>query len=355
MQHPAASAHGLLLAGVGRNGSSLVHHLTGLPQGVRRLHVTGSPIHVLQAAPSLIRVRSDGNWRSELSQALDGASLLLTLGSVTGREESFIPEVAALARSRGALSVAILVEPLLATSPARTDAGRLLKDVSKAADATILFPADTPQGAGLATLQEAMQRWTSRLANTLGGLLRAAAAQDTLNMHFADIAAVLSQHSRASVGVGRGQTVEDTLHHAAKNSLAPPVELLTARSVVAHLIGDSDMSLEDARRAGPVLEHLFPKAEVCCGVSVDGDIGEIRATIIAGKLDIAAARAADRRQTRQAETPFFKVGDPTVYDGEDLDVPTFIRKEIALPGGPPRPVPSQKTLFDGPARARTTT
>jgi hypothetical protein len=49
----------------------------------------------------------------------------------------------------------------------------------------------------------------------------------------------------------------------------------------------------------------------------------------------------------RAESPFFKVGDPSVYDGENLDIPAFIRRDTQLPGGPPQPVPSQITLFDG--------
>ena len=81
-------------------------------------------------------------------------------------------------------------------------------------------------------------------------------------------------------------------------------------------------------------------------MSVHEDAADTRATIIAGKLDIDAVRSQERRRTLQADPPFFRVGDPTVYDGEHLDIPAYIRKDVTLPGSLPRPVPAQITLFD---------
>ena len=112
------------------------------------------------------------------------------------------------------------------------------------------------------------------------------------------------------------------------------------------------MPLDDARRAVPTVEHMFPKAEVCCGVSIREGIDTIQATVIAGKLDSGAAGAKDGKGNRQVDTPFFKVGDPTIYDGEVLDVPTFFRKNITLPGTLPKPVAAQTTLFDKPIPSR---
>ena len=147
------------------------------------------------------------------------------------------------------------------------------------------------------------------------------------------------------------ETVENALRDAAKNALAPPAELETAHCVFAHVVGDREMPLDDARRVLPVLESLFPKAETGCGISVDEAASGIQATIIAGKLEGPVVNPAERRRTLRAESPFFKVGNPTVYDGENLDIPTFIRADVRLPGSPPRPVPEQGSLFE-PSRSR---
>ena len=339
----------IILAGVGRNGASFVHGLDALPDAVAKLYITASPTREIETSPTLLRVRGDGEWKDALRAALAGTHLLVAVAAVTGREETFTPEVTAVAHREGALAVAILVEPLLATSPRRGKTpNRLVKGVIRSADATVLFPARQQYGAAL-TLREAMGRWTERLSDTLRGLLIAATADDTINMHFADIAAVLSGHCVATVGAGRGQTVEDTLRDAAKRALAPPAELATARSLVAHVIGNGAMSLDDARRVVPLLEHLFPKAEVSCGVSVRPDTGDIRATLIAGQLD---TRTEEGRRTLGTDPPFFKQGDPAVYGGENLDIAAFIRHDVVLPGALPRPVPAQRTLFDARTPAR---
>jgi cell division GTPase FtsZ len=346
-QPPATPPDGVILAGVGREGSSFVHGLDVPGPAVRKLFITGSPTRALAATSELLRIRNDGAWRDTLRGALAGSHLLVVVAAVTGREEAYTPDVVALARKQRVLAVAVLVEPLLSRSPHKSDAAaQLTRDVIKAADASLLFPAG-PQAGSALTLSEAMARWTERLSRALKGLLGAACADNAMDMDFTDVAEVLSGHCRATVGAGRGKTVEDALRDAKKECLAPPAEVNTARRVFAHVIGDGGMPLDDARRVLPVLEHLFPKAEAGCGVAVDEGQDEIRATLIAGNLDASAGRPPKRHRTVEAESPFFKVGDPTVYDGENLDIPAFIRRNLLLPGAPPRPVPEQGTLFSG--------
>ena len=137
--------------------------------------------------------------------------------------------------------------------------------------------------------------------------------------------------------------MEEALRTAAQRALASATELETARSLAVRLVGPKDMALDEARRATPILEHLFPKAEMACGFALSGTARTIQATLIAAKLDAASGT---HHRGVQSDSPFFKVGDPTMYDGENLDIPAFVRKEIALPGSPPKVVPEQKTLFD---------
>ena len=336
----------IVLAGVGRHGSSIVHDLSGFPAAVEKLFVTASPVQAVAESPSLLRVRGRDNWRDQLKGRLAGARMVVTVAAVNCREGSFSPELLAAGRAEGALSVAVLVEPLIAGSPHWGDGSdHVMKEVVKSADATIVVPGDLHPPATL-SISEAMDNWNRRLAAALRGLLLAAAADDAMNMDFTDLASVLSAHSRATVGCGKGRTVEEALQDAGRQSLALSAELETACSALAYVTVSGEMSLDDARRAGAVLEQLFPKAETRCGIAVDTGLTDVRATIIAGKLDIDAARSAARKRTSQTESPFFTVGDPTVYDGENLDVPAFIRKDVILPGGPPRPVPAQRTLFE---------
>lgn len=351
-RQPAASArNGIVLAGIGRDGSSLVHGFDNLPGVVNMLFLTASPTRALVGSSSVLPIRATGSWRDELRAALAEARMVVAVAAVCGRESAFAPEVLALCRSEGALAVAVLVEPILSHSPHKGDAAaELTKDTIRSADATMLFPAGPEAGAAI-SLSEALADWTRRLATAMRGLLFAAAADDAMDMDFTDVAAVLSGHCRATIGAGTGKTVENALRDAAKNALAPPAELETAHCVFAHVVGDREMPLDDARRVLPVLESLFPKAETGCGISVDEAASGIQATIIAGKLEGPVVNPAERRRTLRAESPFFKVGNPTVYDGENLDIPTFIRADVRLPGSPPRPVPEQGSLFE-PSRSR---
>jgi len=341
----------IVLAGIGREGANIVQHLAVDDTRVRKRFLTASPSRSLAEAGDALIALGTPSWQETLHAATAGTRMVVVVAAVTGREEACTPEVIAIAHRAEALTVAVLVEPLLSHSPHKSDAAdALTRQVMRAADATLLFPAETQAHAAL-TLSEALERWTRRLNNALAGLLSAACAENAMDMDFADVAAVLSGHCRATVGAGQGKTVEDALRDAIKKSLAPPAEVETAHCVFAHVVGDADMPLDDARRVLPVLEHLFPKAQVGCGVGIDPDLDEIQATIIAGKLEAPEIKNHTEGRTGPPEPTFFKVGDPTVYEGENLDVPAFVRQGVELPGRPPQAVPSQKTLFDGPARS----
>ena len=340
----------VVLAGVGRDGAGIVEALGPLPEMVRRVFLTSSPTRPVSETTDLIPLRDDGAWHDEVEAALAGAQMLLLVSAFTGREEMYGPEILEMARSAQALAVAVLAEPLLAGAPHQTSEGaRLLKKVARAADATMLFPADRGSSS-LRTVAEAFERWNRQLSTSLNGLVEAATAGDAMNMDFTDIASVLSGHCRATVGVGEGKLVADAIRAAMNNALAPSGELATARKVLAHVVGDGEMPLDEARRAGTVIQQIFPKAEVGCGVSVVPDADIIRVTVIAGMLDASGQPSEEERRTLEVESPFFKVGDPTVYDGENLDIPTYIRRDIPLPGSGAEPVPEQQTLFDKPAR-----
>ena len=338
----------IVIAGIGRDGATTVGRLNDVPSAVQKLFLTASPTQAVAQSPALIRIRTDGSGRDELKAALAGTEMLVIVGTVVCREAALVPEVLELARRGGALAVAVLVEPLLSGAPRRGDApDHVISAVTRAADATVVVPADDEAATSI-NISEAFEGWNKRLHASIRGLLTTAAAEDAMNLHMDDVAATLSKHCRASVGVGSGQTVEEALRDAAASNVAPPAQLETARSVLCHVVGGGDMPLDEARRPVFVLEHLFPKADVCCGVSIREGEAETTATIIAGKLDISAARSRAKKRTAQAESPFFKVGDPTVYDGEHLDIPAYLRRDLALPGAPPKPVPEQTTLFDAP-------
>ncbi len=345
-QGPEPRGTGIVLAGVGRDGAAFVDRLDRLPETVRKLFITSSPTRSIADSPALLRARQGGDWCDALAGALDGSRLFVLIATMAGREETFAPDALAVARGEGLLAVAVLAEPVLVSAPAQGDpAARLIDQTVKSADATLLFPAASFLHANT-PLNEAMEKWFYQLSSSVRGFLAAAAAEDALNMQFSDIAAALSGHCRATIGTSTGKTIEDALVGATGHALAPPAEVATARSAVAHLVGGPQMSLDDARRAAPVLTRLLPTAEICCGVSLDPSETDIRATIIAGKLDPDAALAGNRTRLTPAESTFFKVGDPSVYGGENLDVPAFIRANVVLPGASPRPVPAQTTLFD---------
>jgi len=253
-------------------------------------------------------------------------------------------------RNRKVPAAAFLVEPLLAGVQNKPDSlTESITTVTRAADATILALSHLHPPPS-ASLSEAVAQWNERVRENIYELINAAASTDALGADFNDMAKVLSGNSRATIGVGRGSVIEEAIQSACKQALALPHELETACSVLAHLKVGSDVPLDDARRVVPFLEQIFPKAEVANGLTVLDDFDGVEAVINAAKLD-GGALQAQRRQMADLESPFFRVGDPTVYEGENLDIPAFVRKGVPLPGMPPRAVPEQKTLFESPAKA----
>ena len=337
---------GVVVAGVGRDGASIVAGLTNVPASVSRVFVTGLPTKAIADLPELLLVRASDNWRGEAERRLAGARMVVAVFTMNCRERAFALELLELGKKQGAVTVAVVVEPLFAArSQWDGNSDQVVKEALRGSDAVIVAASEMHPPATLG-ITEALEMWNGRLVGALHGLLTAAAATDAMNADFSDLAEILSLSSRATVGCGCGEGIEEALADAARNSLALTVELETASSVLAHVVVGGQVPLDNVRRAEAALEQLFPKAAVRCGISIDEAGSDVRATIIAGKLDGDAARNATRKRTAPAESSFLVVGDPTVYDGENLDAPAYIRKDLLLPGGPPRPVPAQKTLFE---------
>ena len=344
----------IFVVGIGREGSSIVNGLAELPACVEKMFVTASPAQPVAESQDFINVGSNADWLAELESRTTGAKFVLVVAGVPCREAGLAVETLAATRARKIPAVALLVEPLLAgTSHKFETLVETITAVTRAADATLLALSHLHPPAS-ASISEAVAQWNERVRENIKELICAAASTDALGADFADLAKVLSGNSRATIGVGRGVVVEEAIQNACKQALAMPNELETACSVLAYVTVGADVPLDDARRVAPFLEQIFPKAEVANGLTVLDGFDGVEAVIIAAKLD-GGALQMQKRQMVELESPFFKVGDPTVYEGENLDVPAFVRKGVPLPGGPPRPVPEQKTLFESPAKTAAQT
>jgi len=174
-----------------------------------------------------------------------------------------------------------------------------------------------------------------------------------------------------SFGEGRGaDKSRDAVKAVMDNPLLDGGETLAkAEAILVSVLGGPDMTVADVQRAVEPITRLAARAQVIIGAAIDENYRErLSVTVLAGAnlLPRRVAQTAIGRsvigrtgplrpvpptpakeptlpakkqaaQPKQESLPlesvtrgWFDKSEPTLYDGEDLDVPTYLRRGISL-------------------------
>lgn len=334
----------------------------------RKIHIGQSLTHGLGAAGDPATGRRAAEVDAEpLREALLGADLVILLMGVGGGTGSgAAPFVAQLAQQTSALTVAVTVLPFeFEPETRRTIAAEVSQELRGICDATLeirhdaLFEKENAQ----ATAEVAFQRSASLAAQAVRSLLDLFTLPGMGEISLDDIRKAWgSTQSKLAFGWGQADAESDGENRAAtaiQRALSTPTcttEILASANQLFVLMQGFDLRLTETMAITEQLKRLNPKARVSLCAAPDTDTKDsCRVVVFAAQPASATSLTPNRLPSKygafgtavgslQLATPprqqtldleshsrgRFEKSEPTIYEGEDLDVPTYIRRNIRV-------------------------
>lgn len=301
----------------------------------------------------------------EIAECLHDIDLLfLAVGLGGGTGSGAAPLIAAMAHQMNVMTLCFAVMPFPYESDSRKrQAEEALRALQKSADAVIALPneklielVDTHAG-----IEEAFRASDRQVAATVDALWKLLCFRGVLNVDFADLRHLVEK-SRGLCTFGYGEATGPSRVPSAVKALLDSPYLNKGRSIseatalLVNIAGGPDLTLADMQAIMTQLGKMAPgSANIYYGARIDPAMkGRITLTAIATDGDRAETRPAPapipdseevdvRAKAKKAagkdqvEIKFpsedkgkFANSSPTTFRGEDLDIPTYIRRSYKL-------------------------
>ncbi len=257
-----------------------------------------------------------------IAERLEGADLVfITAGMGGGTGTGAAPVVAEIARSLGALTLAVVTRPFKFEGPKRARvAEEGIQRLRERVDALVVVDNDRLLQAvdKKVTLKEAFLMADRVLYHGVKGISDVINRPGLINVDFADIKNMLSGAGQVLMGIGAGKG-EDRVQKAAKTAITSPLldrSIEGARQLLINVVGTEEITLAEASEVAEQISAAtgLPDPDVLYGITYDPKAGdELRVILIAADFQDAAAGYA---------RPGSRGSGSTL---EDLEIPAFIR------------------------------
>jgi len=323
----------------------------------------------------------------EIRSECEGAQIVIVcagLGGGTGSGAA--PVIAAEAKKKGALVLAVVTLPFRGEGRKRREQAELaLSRLSRPCTAVLCFENERMSGLGPADVPVAEAFATSAgvMASAVAAIIRMVTLPAVLRLGVDELLQVFhGANARCQFGYGTASGA-DRVRNAVDEALQCPLldsgSLLSdSESVLVHITGNDSLKMSEVHNVLRQLSvHIEDSAQIMLGVANDGQAGDaIGVSIMAcarnsgsigaaederedetpseaeaaeepagangrtaekGKGAAKSARKKVSAEQTQEELPLdqamrgrFKDLDPTMVDGQDLDIPAFIRMRLRL-------------------------
>lgn len=340
------------------------------PMTTHGLGAGGDPERALDAAKESI---------VELREAVSGVDVvILCAGLGGGTGSAVVPLLAKMAKENGSLVAAVVTSPFQFEGRRRAQqAKESLEELARHADALLHFENDRmaelvePR----ADVAETFAACDGLLFHAIGGVVRILGKPGPLPIAVNDLLSVL-RAANGSCLFGCGEAVgSNRAHEALEQALRSPLLdrgrlLQEAGKILVHITGPASLTFaEVATIMREISKNTAPAANLCLGVGtsrddsaplivtiigrtgidekqvVCGPVKEIKAPVPAPtplasvskeELSLGVEPLPVKAQkVKQDFLPLepiargrFEKSEPTIVEGEDLDVPTFLRLKI---------------------------
>ncbi|MBM4327918.1 MAG: cell division protein FtsZ [Deltaproteobacteria bacterium] len=333
------------------------------------------------ADPDVGRIAANEDYET-IKDVLEGSDMVfITAGLGGGTGTGAGPIIARIARQEiGALTVAVVTKPFLFEGRRRMrQAEQGIDLLRKEVDTLIIIPNQR-----LLSLKkdisflEAFRKADDVVLQGVRGIADLVTVSGLINLDFADVKTVMREKGVALMGAGSGigeGRVEEATRMAISSPLLDEISMEGARGVLINITGSSNLSLAEVNDAISVIQsEAHDDANIIFGAVIDEEMGDaVNVTVIATGFgrDVQLAASTDERkhlvrpvtaqydemeheihhaktiipgENRDVQLPAFirqskrerssrhlgLVDDYCAEGGEDLDVPTFLRKQADL-------------------------
>ncbi|MBA3713815.1 MAG: cell division protein FtsZ [Pyrinomonadaceae bacterium] len=285
----------------------------------------------------------------KIIEALEGADMVfVTTGLGGGTGTGAAPIIASLATELNALTVAVVTKPFHFEGRRRmAQSEQGLRELRECVDTVITIPNERLLHTvdRNVSLQDAFKLADDVLRQAVQGISDLITVPGLINLDFADVKAIMAGMGLALMGAGRASGENRALEATQQAISSPLLEEATiegAKGVLINITGGLDLTLFEVNEASSVIrEAADDDANIIFGAVIDETLrDEMKITVIATGFDKDMSDAGtggpshsgavvppSRYTPRSGEdhSPRASVGAPS--RGEDLDVPTFIRKK----------------------------
>ncbi len=309
----------------------------------------------------------------ELYEVLRGADMIFIacgMGGGTGTGAS--PVVAQIAKELGALTIGVVTRPFSFEGTRRQQSAEQgIEALKSQVDTLIVIPNDRLLQIAdkRASLQQAFSLADDVLRQGIQGISELITVPALINLDFADVRTIMSEGGAALMAVGKANG-DDRARKAAESAISSGLLDVTidgARGILFNITGGPNLSLFEVNEAAAIIkESAHPEVNLIFGAQIDENMGdELRITVIATGFEQSRAQrkmeaqlqprqpARPVQQPQQQQAPRPVQQQPTslpqeqpyappqprpaqqppmqdvparVYDEDDIDIPTFLRK-----------------------------
>lgn len=304
---------------------------------------------------------------NEIREMLKGADMVfVTCGMGGGTGSGASPVIAEIARDLGALTVAVVTKPFSFEGMQRREiAERGHGSLGERVDTIITIPNDRLLQIidKKTSLTEAFSICDDILRQGVQGISEIITIPGLINVDFADVKAIMQNAGSALMGIGKASG-ENRAVDAAKQAISSPLLEVSAdgaRGILFTITGGNSLGMfEVSEAAKTITAAADANAKIIFGAVIDENMkDEVKVTVIATGFEAnraammaAAIKAVSPgvyapsfvrreqepsvvvkpKQEEEPKKPEKRVPPPEPVEekeeGEDLDIPAFIRRQM---------------------------
>lgn len=272
--------------------------------------------------------------RDKLEQVTHGADMVfLACGMGGGTGTGALPVVAQIAKESGALTVAVVSRPFsFEVRTRRKNADEGLMRLQDHVDTVITIPNDKlldmerQRENQTVSWDDALRLADSVLQHGIQAIAEVVMVTGEINVDFADVRAIMLNAGPAWLAIGNG-TGENRALDAARTATKSPlldIAIEGAKRILFVMTGGPSLSLREIQQASSVIEELAdPEANVIFGTVKDPKLtDEVKITLVAASFPMPEENLVQRQEELRN-----LLRQSVSQTGDDLDVPSFLRKE----------------------------
>jgi cell division protein FtsZ len=248
--------------------------------------------------------------RSRIEDSLRGAHMVfIAAGMGGGTGTGAAPIVAEVAKSMGALTVAVVSKPFSYEGQKCMDIAESgLEELSKHVDSLIIILNEKLEDI---YEDESMLDWMKHaddvLNNAVAGIAEIINVPGHINVDFNDVKTIMSEQGKAMMGTATASGV-DRARIAAEQAIASPlldgIDLSGAKGVLVNVTASRSLKGKEVKEVmAAVRAFAAPDAAIAQGIAYDDNMGdELRVTVVATGLGKA------KKNIQLVQTPILRTG-----------------------------------------------